>query len=135
MTYQITADLLTGNTIIDGEHRQLFDAINALLDACAQGKGRGQLVQTMSFLESYIAKHFAHEEQLQAQTGYPDAVRHKGLHDGYKKVVSEICQELERTGPTVALVGKVNTNVGGWLVTHIKREDAKVAAHIKASKG
>lgn len=38
MTYQITPDLLTGNTIIDGEHRQLFDAINALLDACAQGK-------------------------------------------------------------------------------------------------
>ena len=35
MTYQITPDLLTGNTIIDGEHRQLFDAINALLDACA----------------------------------------------------------------------------------------------------
>ena len=58
MTYQITADLLTGNTIIDGEHRQLFDAINALLDACAQGKGRGQLAQTMSFLEIVYCEAF-----------------------------------------------------------------------------
>ncbi len=134
MTYQITNDLLTGNIIIDNEHRQLFEAINALLDACAHGHGRDQLAQTMSFLESYIAKHFAHEEQLQAQTKYPDALRHKMLHDSYKQVVSEICQELKRTGPTIALVGKVNTNVGGWLVTHIKREDVKVAAHIKNNK-
>ena len=134
MTYQMTTDLLTGNMIIDKEHRQLFEAINALLDACARGQGRSQLEQTMTFLESYIAQHFAHEEQLQAQTKYPDAVRHKGLHEGYKKVVREICEELKRTGPTVALVGKVNANVGGWLVAHIKREDAKVAAHIKMAK-
>ncbi len=134
MTYQVTTDLLTGNLTIDNEHRQLFEAINALLDACARGQGRDKLTQTMNFLESYIAQHFRHEEQLQAQTKYPDAIRHKRLHEGYKQVVSEICQELKRTGPTVELVGKVNTNVGGWLVTHIKREDAKVAAHIKNSK-
>ncbi len=134
MTYQVTNDLLTGNMTIDSEHRQLFQAINALLDACARGRGRDQLVQTMSFLESYIAQHFSHEEQLQAQTRYPDAARHKQLHEAYKRVVNEICQELKRTGPTVALVGKVNANVGGWLVTHIKCEDVKVAAHIKNSK-
>lgn len=134
MSYQITNDLLTGNTTIDNEHRQLFDAINVLLDACAQGHGRDQLAQTMTFLESYIAKHFAHEEQLQAQTKYPDAVHHKQLHDGYKRTVNEICEELKRTGPTITLVGKVNSNVGGWLVSHIKREDVKVAAHIKGSK-
>lgn len=134
MAYQMTPDLLTGNAIIDKEHRQLFDAINALLDACARGQGRDKLTQTMNFLESYIAQHFAHEEQLQAQSKYPDAVHHKKLHDEYKRIVSEISQELKRTGPTVALVGKVNSNVGNWLLVHIKREDAKVAAHIKNSK-
>ena len=33
MRYELTQDLLTGNQLIDSEHRQLFDAINALLDA------------------------------------------------------------------------------------------------------
>ena len=28
MAYQMTKDLETGNTLIDTEHRQLFDAIN-----------------------------------------------------------------------------------------------------------
>ena len=36
MRYELTKDLLTGNALIDSEHKQLFDAINALLDACAQ---------------------------------------------------------------------------------------------------
>ena len=45
----------------------------------------------------------------------------------------ELGQQLEEEGPTVALVGKVNSSVGDWLVNHIQREDVRVAAHI-ASK-
>lgn len=133
MAYQVTNNLLTGNMIIDNEHRQLFDAINKLLDACSKGQGRNQLAETMNFLQKYIEQHFSHEEQLQRQTNYPDAARHKELHDGYKRVVQEIAQELEKNGPTVVLVGKVNSNIANWLVMHIKREDVKVAAHIHAT--
>ena len=131
MAYQLTDDLMTGNTVIDGEHRQLFDAINKLLDACSNGRGRDQLADTMKFLEDYINKHFSHEEQLQMQSKYPDYPRHRQLHEGYKAVVREVDAELKQSGPTIPLVGKVNSNVAGWLINHIKTEDKKVAAHIK----
>ena len=36
--YEVTADLMTGNALIDSEHKQLFDTINGLMDACAQRK-------------------------------------------------------------------------------------------------
>ena len=39
MKYELTSDLMTGNSLIDAEHKQLFDAINDLMDACAQGVG------------------------------------------------------------------------------------------------
>ena len=39
MRYELTQELLTGNALIDTEHKQLFDAINALMDACARGPG------------------------------------------------------------------------------------------------
>lgn len=39
MKYELTKDLETGNALIDSEHRQLFAAINNLMDACAQAKG------------------------------------------------------------------------------------------------
>ncbi|MPN61896.1 hypothetical protein SDC9_209642 [bioreactor metagenome] len=42
--------------------------------------------------------------------------------------------QLEVQGPNIVLVGKVNTAVAGWLINHIKREDVKVAAHIRSQR-
>lgn len=134
MAYQLTPDLLTGNKLIDEEHKQLITAINDLLAACAAGKGRMELEKTTRFLYDYTARHFADEERLQQQYQYPDYVNHKKYHEGFKKVVAELCKKLEEQGPTVALVGEVNSAIAGWLISHIKREDVKVAAYIREKK-
>lgn len=132
--YQLTRDLETGNTIIDNEHRQLIEAINKLLSACSEGKGRTEVEKTIEFLYAYTDKHFTHEEQLQQQYHYPDYINHKRYHDEFKKVVAGIRDDLYKQGPTVVMVGKVNTAIAGWLLNHIKREDKKVADHIKEQK-
>ncbi|MDR0992377.1 MAG: hemerythrin family protein [Ruminococcus sp.] len=124
----------TGNGTIDGEHKQLFKAIDDLLAACKSGTAKDQVAKTMAFLKDYTAKHFAHEEQLQQQSKYPDYINHKKLHDGFQKYVAELSQRLYKEGPTIAIVGAVNMNVGDWLVKHITREDKKLAQHIKNSK-
>lgn len=134
MAYQFTQDLETGNAVIDGEHRQLIEAINNLLAACGEGKGRSEVEATIEFLYTYTEKHFAHEEQLQVQYRYPDYANHKRYHQEYKKIVAGMRDDLRKQGPTVVLVGKVNTAIAGWLINHIKQEDKKVAAHIKNSK-
>lgn len=132
MAYQFTDDLLTGNTIIDTQHRQLIQAINDLLAACAAGKGRAELEKTTNFLYDYTTKHFSDEEQLQKQSGYPDYPQHRQYHETFKRTVAELNKKLSEQGPTIPLVGEVNTAIAGWLLNHIKREDTKVAAHIKS---
>lgn len=132
MAYAFTKDLETGNAAIDSQHKQLIEAINNLLNACAQGKGRVEIEKTTKFLEDYTAKHFGDEEKLQIQYRYPDYQNHKQYHEGFKRVVREISAQLSKEGATVALVGKVNTSIGGWLLNHIKKEDVKVAAHIRS---
>lgn len=127
-------DLKTGNLTIDTQHKQLIKAIQDLLDACKAGKVKETTTRTMKFLAEYTAKHFGDEEKLQQQYGYPDYPRHKTLHDGFKKTVADLQKELEKDGPTISVVAKVNSNVGNWLVTHIKKEDVKVAAHIASKK-
>lgn len=131
MAYAFTPDLETGNSMIDSEHRQLIEAINSLLAACASGKGRLELSSTMKFLQDYTVKHFNDEEKLQIQSKYPDYNNHRRYHEEFKKVVADICAKLDREGPTVSLVGEVNSAIAGWLINHIKKEDVKVAAHIK----
>ncbi len=131
MAYTFTKDLETGNQLIDTEHSQLIDAVNNLLTACSTGQGRTELANTTKFLQDYTAKHFSNEEKLQIQSKYPDYANHKRYHEDFKKVVAGICQKLEKDGPTVALVGEVNGTIAGWLINHIKREDVKVANHLK----
>lgn len=122
--------LETGHKVIDSQHKILFDRINELLEACAEGKGRSEIASTVQFLKKYTKKHFDDEEALQRKYNYPDKENHKRYHEGFKKVINQLEHELEESGPTVVLVGKINQNVGKWLVTHIQKEDVKVAAHI-----
>ena len=121
------------NNTIDEQHKELIAAINSLLEACSKGQGRNQLSTTVKFLYEYTTKHFSDEEKLQLASGYPDYKNHKAYHEDFKKVVLQLGKELDEQGPTIVLVGKINSSIGGWLINHIKREDVKVAAHIRGA--
>ena len=132
MRYELTKDLLTGNALIDSEHKQLFDAINALLDACAQGKGRDSLPKTGQFLNGYVTKHFSDEEQLQVSSKYPGYPAHKTFHDGYKRQLQTAVDSLVRDGATVRALGEIN-QLAGILISHIRTEDRKLAQHLHSN--
>ena len=130
MRYELTDDLLTGNTLIDSEHRQLFAAINDLMDACSQGQGRDKIMSTARFLFDYVNKHFSDEERLQTTSKYPNYPAHKQFHENYKKQLAQTNQELIAEGPTVKALGDLN-RVVGVLVSHIRVEDKKLARHVR----
>lgn len=132
MAYAFSPDLETGNISIDSQHKELINAINKLLDACSQGKGRDQLKETASFLLNYTKRHFSDEEKLQEQINYADKINHKRYHAEFVKAVTQIVAELDAQGPTIVMVGKINNVIAGWLINHIKTEDVKVAKAAKA---
>ena len=134
MAYAWTKDLETGNVEIDKQHQALIQAINDLLESCARGKGRSEIGNTLNFLSDYITRHFGDEEALQKKYGYPDYTQHKQYHDGFKQSVKQIQAEFDKEGATIQLVAKVNSVIASWLINHIKREDVKVAMHLR-SKG
>lgn len=131
MAYSWSTDLETGNTAIDSQHKELITAINKLLEACSTGQGRVQVMDTSNFLLNYTKRHFADEEILQRKSNYPDYINHKKYHDEFVKVVADLTTQLEKDGPTIVAVSKINSAIAGWLINHIKKEDVKVAAHIK----
>lgn len=132
MAYNWSNDLLTGNMQIDTEHKELIKAINDLLEACSKGKGRAELERTVKFLSSYTKTHFAHEEALQVKYNYPDYNNHKKYHKHFVEQVENIHKKLLAEGSNIVLVGEINSKVGNWIINHIKREDVKVAQHIKS---
>ena len=128
--YELTADLMTGNALIDSEHKQLFSAINDLMDACSQGKGREKILSTAQFLQNYVDKHFGDEEGLQVKSQYPNYPVHKQFHEGYKRQLKDTMKVLELEGPTVKALGALNQIVG-VLLSHIRTEDKRLARHVR----
>lgn len=135
MAYVFTKDLETGIAAIDSQHREIFEKMNSLANACAQGAGRQEIANMLDFLNNYIAKHFGDEEKMHAQYNYPERVKHKNYHENFKLTVNELIKEYRSDGATIALVGKLNSKVGMWLLTHIKREDGAFGAYLKNKNG
>ncbi|MDR3161580.1 MAG: hemerythrin family protein [Spirochaetaceae bacterium] len=135
MDYSWDKSLETGNEMIDSQHKQLIAALNSLLEVCRAGKGKEELAKSLDFLNEYTIKHFFEEEQLQQKYEYPDYPNHKKLHDNFKAVVRDLRVKLIMKGVSDELIAEVKASVGDWLVTHIKGQDVKIAAHIRAKTG
>lgn len=135
MAFAWTREMETGNAQIDAEHKELIQACNNLLAACAAGTGKEKLSQTVDFLKQYTQTHFRHEEQLQIESHYPDYENHKKYHEALMNMVEDLSNRLKIEGPTLQLMGEINKQLGIWLINHIKTEDTKVARHIQAWEG
>ena len=133
MAYQWDASLETGHIKIDNQHKQLIAALNNIIEASQQGKGRDEIFKTLDFLTGYTLMHFSTEEKLQVDYNYPDYIVHKRYHDEFKVTVGELTQKLINEGPTEGLIGEVTTAIGKWLLNHIKGDDFRMAAFVKAA--
>lgn len=122
--------LVTGNEMIDSQHKELLDKINKLLDSCEVGNDKLVAVKTLDYLADYTDFHFSEEEKLQADIEYPGIGEHKKEHEKLRTVVKELYEMLEEEeGPSNAFVEQVNKNVIEWLYGHIKSFDRSVAEY------
>ena len=65
------------------------------------------------------------------ESNYPNLPNHRKSHEAFVKSVTRISEEFGQTGPTADIVKSIIKNVGSWLVNHIQREDALIAAYLK----
>ena len=130
MRAEFDETLVTGNEMIDSQHKELIDKINKLLDSCENGNDKLAAVKTLDYLSDYTDFHFGAEEKLQEEIEYPGFEEHKKEHENLRKVVAELHEMLiEEEGPTPAFVEQVNKNVIEWLYRHIKGFDRSVAEY------
>ena len=122
--------LVTGNELIDSQHKELIEKINQLLISCEKGSGKVTATQTLGYLADYTEFHFEAEEKLQEEIGYPGLEEHKVKHAEFCKVVEELQEMLEeQEGPTAEFVEKVQEHVVQWLYKHIQGFDRSVAEY------
>jgi hemerythrin-like metal-binding protein len=131
MAIQWTEDLTTGSDEIDEQHKEIFRRINALLDACSQGKGKAEVCRVIGFLDDYVVTHFGEEEAYMLKHNYPGYAEHKAKHVEFVKNYIVLKKQVEAEGPGLSTVVATNRMVVDWLRDHIRKMDTQIAAFRK----
>ena len=115
--------LSVGIDIIDGQHRRIIDYINELYSAKAH-KDQERVTQVLMGLVDYTHTHFAFEEELMKQAGYPLSESHKKVHDAF---VQHITKYVEQHEAGKDITRKLLADLQIWLTNHIKNDDRDYA--------
>ncbi|MBI3183276.1 MAG: hemerythrin family protein [Myxococcales bacterium] len=127
-----TPDLSIGVEKLDLQHQQIFAALDDLLAAMRQGKGKAEVGRTLAFLVGYVAEHFVMEERTMRESGYPGLESHRGEHEVFARDVRALKSVFDTYGATSVLAIDVTNRVVGWLRDHILRRDVEMARYLNS---
>ncbi|MES9843526.1 MAG: bacteriohemerythrin [Candidatus Sedimenticola sp. PURPLELP] len=125
---QWSSSLDTGVDVIDEQHKRIVQYINDLYDA--QTSGSGNVAEVIEDLVDYTVSHFAFEESLMEQAGYPFLEPHKKVHALFIKKVTVFVERF-KAGEDVA--GELLSMLQRWLVNHIRNEDGDYSEIVQAN--
>jgi len=69
-----------GHTLIDAQHRALFDHANNLLAATLSGRPADEVGAVIDVLIREVVQHFQDEESIITAAGFPGAAEHAAIH-------------------------------------------------------
>ena len=112
-TYNIGID------VIDNQHRQILDYINALEQVKNTGQ-RDKIKEVLEDLIDYTQSHFSFEENLLEQVSYQYLPSHRGIHDLFVKRLNDYRLKFEK-GESIEK--DLYRLLSKWLINHIQHDD------------
>ena len=106
---------------LDRQHQGLFDTINELNAALADGKGATVMDDVLRRLLDYAAYHFASEEYLMEAHRFPGLAIHRLEHEAFGRNVKKYLDDY-RQGKQHAPVSLL-LFLQSWLNEHILKTD------------
>jgi len=131
MIVQWQDSLSVGVSMIDSQHQELINRVNELLEASRKGKGRDEIGRILDFLGTYVVQHFAAEERLMLEHKYPEYPAHQQKHQAFLADFGGLRYQFQTEGATPLLVIQVQRRVVDWLLTHIQKEDRRIAEFLR----
>jgi hemerythrin-like metal-binding protein len=69
MYAEFDESLVTGNEMIDSQHKELIAKINSLVESCEKDGGKVAAIKMLDYLAEYTEFHFNAEENNEAKEG------------------------------------------------------------------
>ena len=124
MTYVKWDDCMSVNIKeIDNQHIGLITMINKLHNKLRAGQGNSMLTPVLTELVEYVKVHFAFEENLMKEYGYPEYDKQKQEHEVLVSKIKDFLKKYKGRSPLLAR--EILIVLGEWARNHIKVEDSK----------
>jgi hemerythrin len=106
---------------LDFQHQRLFRLIYELRTGIATLHGQEVVGIVLNKLVNYTIYHFATEEELMQQCGFPDLATHRIEHNALTLKISEMQEEYRRGMPDAA--DNCLRYLEMWLEEHVQESD------------
>ena len=108
---------------MDEQHAVLMDTLNEIRLALVRGQGRDQVSEALNRLIEFTRMHFASEEQLLEQHGFPGVAEHRDAHQ-------KLLGQIEETAMRTLHNDEVRTKsmllfLRDWYMTHMENLDSQ----------
>lgn len=114
-----------GIRAIDGQHREMLELVNRLIEGLHAGREQGELVETLRQLVRATEHNIATEEQLMREYGL-EPERHRAEHHRLLESVRSFHRRLEP-----GAIAENSRFLREWLIGHIEQDDRPFAAQLR----
>ena len=121
-----------GNEQLDQQHQRIVAMINQLGAAMDTGTEKPALMKILSDLAGYTKTHFAEEERLMEQHGYPELVGHCEQHGVLNRQLADFYRNFYISSRPQTQ--EVMAFLQGWLFDHILGQDKKYAPFLENAR-
>ena len=127
----LSEDMKMGVAHIDAQHQELIDRLNVITSMGIGSVSKEETEKTLDLLADYTIRHFADEEKLQEQCGYPLFDWHKEQHKLFLEEFANLKQEFSANGPSMMFSFILNKSIIDWVFWHIKHADVEFGKFYK----
>ena len=133
MSSRLTPDLVVGFEEVDGQHRTLFQRLDAAANAAKLGDAVA-LRDALAKLGDCLVAHFGAEESFMAAARYPERGRHKAAHDLFMQEFAQLTRDADAAGASVPVVQAIATRIPEWLKFHIQVNDVPLGRFLAGKR-
>ena len=129
---EFTDDYLTGITLIDEEHKELFrilDRVNRLVRNHVTRDDYDEITNVLQKLKNYTKEHFGDEEEYMERIHYEGLESQKRAHAAFIEKIETVDLDRVDEDPQ-AYMESLTEFLLGWLIKHILIADKKIPAMI-----
>lgn len=112
-----------GVSIIDDQHKQMFETINLLIESLVGVPKKEQIDEIINRLVAYKKFHFSTEEKYFDEFKYENKEEHIAKHGEFTTKLEQLI--AESNGDSAILAFGLIDFLEDWLIDHLMTEDQK----------